>query len=215
MGSLSLPRNGFPVGHSLEISDPFARELGLSQVSSLISVSLSREHVYCVVFVPFTREHIYNGGSILPIFRSEIGDGSSVPGIREHGSDPFLKDHDYFIESNMPGLKGAARVDIGFRKASGCWGSACVGAFPTQECRIGVVISRVHDLDLRGSESRAPDPSDLRLDPQGSIKAMLSVEISGVTKLIAKSWVPNPIFKSMLTPVTRSLGLISDGSPLS
>ena len=43
--SLVLPRNGFSVGHSLEISDPFARELGLSQVSSLLSVSLSREHV--------------------------------------------------------------------------------------------------------------------------------------------------------------------------
>ena len=40
--SLSLPRNGFPVGLSLEISDPFARELGLSQVPSLISFSLSR-----------------------------------------------------------------------------------------------------------------------------------------------------------------------------
>ena len=43
--SLSLPRNGFPVCHSLEISDPFAREIGLSQVPSLISVSLSRELV--------------------------------------------------------------------------------------------------------------------------------------------------------------------------
>ena len=43
--SLSLPRNGFPVGHSLEISDPCAMELGRSQVSSLISVSLSRELV--------------------------------------------------------------------------------------------------------------------------------------------------------------------------
>ena len=43
--SLSLPQNGFPVGHSLEISDPFARELGLSQVYTLISVSLFRELV--------------------------------------------------------------------------------------------------------------------------------------------------------------------------
>ena len=42
--SLSLPRNGFPVGHGFEISDPFARELGLSQVVSLISVSLSRDY---------------------------------------------------------------------------------------------------------------------------------------------------------------------------
>ena len=41
--SLSLPRNGFPVGLSLEISDPFARELVLSQVPSLIYVPLSRE----------------------------------------------------------------------------------------------------------------------------------------------------------------------------
>ena len=30
------------------------------------------------------------------IFRSEIGDGSSVPGTREHGSDPFPKDHVFF-----------------------------------------------------------------------------------------------------------------------
>ena len=66
--SPSLPRYGFPVGHSLEISDPFAREIGLSQVSSLISVSLSRELVYCVVFDPFPREHNYYGGSILSIF---------------------------------------------------------------------------------------------------------------------------------------------------
>ena len=94
--SLSLRRNGFPVGHNLEISDPFTRELGLSQVSSLISVSFSREHVYCVGFVPFPRENIYYGGNILPIFRSEFGDGSSVPGTREHGSDPFPKDHDFF-----------------------------------------------------------------------------------------------------------------------
>ena len=43
--SLSLPRNGFPVGLSIEISDSFARELGLSQVPSLISVSLPRELV--------------------------------------------------------------------------------------------------------------------------------------------------------------------------
>ena len=43
--SLSLPRNGFPVGLNIEISDPFARELGLYQVSSLISVFLSRELV--------------------------------------------------------------------------------------------------------------------------------------------------------------------------
>ena len=41
--SLSLPRNGFPVDLNIEISDPFARVLGLSQVSSLISVSLPRE----------------------------------------------------------------------------------------------------------------------------------------------------------------------------
>ena len=46
--SFSLPRNGFPVCHSLEISDPFARELGLSQVYSLIYVSLSRELVSLV-----------------------------------------------------------------------------------------------------------------------------------------------------------------------
>ena len=44
--SLSVPRNGFSVGHSLEISDPFARELGLSQVSSLNSISLSREFAF-------------------------------------------------------------------------------------------------------------------------------------------------------------------------
>ena len=43
--SLSLPRNGFPVGLNIEISDSFARELGLSQVPSLISISLSRELV--------------------------------------------------------------------------------------------------------------------------------------------------------------------------
>ena len=33
--SPSLPQKGFPVGHSLEVSNPFARELGLSQISSL------------------------------------------------------------------------------------------------------------------------------------------------------------------------------------
>ena len=43
--SLSLPRKGFLVSHSLEGSVPFARELGLSQILSLISVSRSREHV--------------------------------------------------------------------------------------------------------------------------------------------------------------------------
>ena len=102
--SPSLPRNGSPVGHRLEISDPFARELGLSEVVSLISVSLSREHVYCVIFVPFPREHTYYGGSILPVFRSEIGEGSSVPGTREHGSDPFPKGHVFFVESKMLGL---------------------------------------------------------------------------------------------------------------
>ena len=42
--SLSIPRNGFPVGLSLEISVSFAKELGLSHVP-LISVSLSKELV--------------------------------------------------------------------------------------------------------------------------------------------------------------------------
>ena len=51
---------------------------------------------------------------------------------------------------------------------------------PTQEGRIDVVNSGVHNLDLRRSESRAPDPSDIRLslDPQQSIKAMPSAEMS-------------------------------------
>ena len=61
----------------------------------------------------------------MPIFRSEIGDGSSVPGTREHGSDPLSKDHDFFVESNMLRLKGASRVDIG-------------AVFPAQASRIGM-----------------------------------------------------------------------------
>ena len=89
--SPSLHRNGFPVDHSHVISDPFAREFGLPQVFSLISVSRSREHVYCVVLVPSPWELIYYGRSILPFFLSENGDGSSVPDSRELGSDPFPK----------------------------------------------------------------------------------------------------------------------------
>ena len=85
MGTPSLHRNGYPVGHSLVISDPLARELGLLQVFSLISVSRSREHVYCVVLVSSPWEDIYYGGSILPVFLSEICS-------REHGSVPFPKD---------------------------------------------------------------------------------------------------------------------------
>ena len=91
--SPSPHRNGFPVDHSFVISDPLARELGLPQVFSLIFVFRSREHVYCVVLVSSPWEHIYYGGSILPFFLLEIGDGSLVPGSREHGSDPLPKDH--------------------------------------------------------------------------------------------------------------------------
>ena len=56
-------------------------------------------HLSCVVLVPSSREHIYYGGCILSI--SAV---ISVPGTREHGSDPFPKDHDLFGDSNMLGL---------------------------------------------------------------------------------------------------------------
>ena len=44
----------------------------------------TREHGFCVGSVPFSGEHSYAGESILPVFRSENGDVSSVMCIREH-----------------------------------------------------------------------------------------------------------------------------------
>ena len=76
--SLPLPRKGFP-GANL-----------LCSVSSLSSVSFTREHVsvsLCeitfsggVVSTPFSGEHFYYGGSILPVFGSANGAGILVPG---------------------------------------------------------------------------------------------------------------------------------------
>ena len=47
------------------------------------------------------------------------------------------------------------------------------------------------------------------------IKAMPSTEMSDVTMLMPKSWVSDPVFKSMPTPATGSMVLLSAGSPLS
>ena len=65
---------GFPVGHSLVISDHFARELGLSQVFSLISISLPRELVspcerkssICSQVVSAVETNLANGSEFLP-----------------------------------------------------------------------------------------------------------------------------------------------------
>ena len=69
---IQVSRNGFPVGHNLVISDPFARDLGLSQVFfSLISVSLSREHGYLIPFSSYLGVFIFQ-------LRAEERDSTSV-----------------------------------------------------------------------------------------------------------------------------------------
>ena len=121
-----------------------------------------------MVFVPFSRDHRYSGGFILLVFRSANNAGSSVPGTKEHGSDPFPRDHVVFVESYMPGLKGAAGECLGCRKESGCRDST----FPAQSSRIGDVILKVHVLDIMRPESRSLDPIDngkLRLDPREGV----------------------------------------------
>ena len=149
--SLSLPRKGVP---------------GDNHLPSMFSVFFTREHDSCVVFAPLSRDHIYSGGSMLPVFQSANGDRISVPGTREHGSDPFLRDHDLFVESNMPGHKEAVGVLLGYRKASGLLDSAFDEAVPTQVSRIG---------------------DGLSLDPHGSVMAMPTVETSSIMKPMPSS----------------------------
>ena len=107
-----------------------------------------------------------HGAVTLQVFRSENGAGISVPGTRDYGYDPSPKDYVLFVESSMPGLKGAAREELGF-----------------------FINSEVHDIELRGSESRVPDPSNnnnLSLVPHKGIKSIPTVKAYGV-KLLPSS----------------------------
>ena len=115
---------------------------GVSRLPSVISVSSTRDHDYCVVFVPFFREHSYLVGCILLVFRSANGAVFLVPDIRDLGSDPFPRDHDLFGEINMPGLKGAASVDLGDRQIS----DRRVLVFPSQASQVGFVNLKILDL---------------------------------------------------------------------
>ena len=94
--SLSIPRNGSPVGDNIEVSVPFAREFGISQGFSLIFVSLSREHVSLCersssVALTNRGHHIQKGVSPSLTQKRDIDDGSLFPtGLRgEDSSDPL------------------------------------------------------------------------------------------------------------------------------
>ena len=108
---------------------------GASHLPAVISVSTTRDHDSYVVFVSFSREHSYLDGCILLVYRSANGAGFLVPDTREHGSDPFPRDHDLFDEINMPSLKEAAGVDLGYGQDSGHRDLA----FPAQASQIGDV----------------------------------------------------------------------------
>ena len=127
-------------------------------------------------------------GCILLIFRSANIAGFLDPDTREHGFDPFPKGHDLFGEINMPGLKGAAGVDLGNGQVSGRRDLD----FPSQASRIGDVKLEILDLNLMGLEALAPDPiSSLRLDPHVGVKALPTAHKSGITKPMPSSvsWV--------------------------
>ena len=95
-------------------------------------------------------------------------------------------------------LASIAAVDSGVPDVTGKIGS------------VGVVNPGVHDLDLSGSQV-----PDLNLDHQKYIKTLPPAALSGNTKLMAKSRVPEPVLKSLPMPATGSLGLFSAGFPLS
>ena len=75
---------------------------------------------------------------------------------------------------------------------------------------VGIVSSRDLDRDLRGSRA-----SDLRLDLLNCIKASPSMEVAGDTRLKAKSWILDPVFKSLLSPARGMQDLFSAGYLLS
>ena len=75
---------------------------------------------------------------------------------------------------------------------------------------VGIVSSWDLDRDLRGSRA-----SDLRLDLLNCIKASPSMEVAGDTRLKAKSWILDPVFKSLLSPARGIRDLFSAGYLLS
>ena len=95
-GGVSLSRNGSPVGESLEVFVSFAKEIGLFQGSSLISVSLKRGHVSLCernssVALNSRGHHIQIGVSPSLSQKRDIDDGSLFPAeLRgEDSSDPL------------------------------------------------------------------------------------------------------------------------------
>ena len=235
--SPSLPRNGFFVRLSLEISDPFARELGLSQVPSLISVSLSRELVSQVVLavgadIAIDLPAVLKGGSLY----SSSGDESLPLVFGSVLPDPILCKRKGINFSLIPSgcrkvasyfdrvLKdGNAEASINETYKAGSVGlSSDLHIFvltisdlvrsdddvrPMSSVPHGVVYSFP-----KGSNLSDPSVKRMRLDPQECFKANLLEEMSGVTKMMPKTGVLDPAYKSLPSPVTGSIDLQSAGS---
>ena len=192
--------------------------------------------------VPISREQVYYGNSILPDFQAVndtvISVSSlhvsflglfgeiSLPGERDLPKKPGRPNQ------NLSSLSPQKRRTVygclfpsGFRRgaiastdllkmevdlASIAAAGSDVPAITGKINSVGVVNPGVLDLDLSGSQT-----PDLSLDHQKYIRALPPTALSGDTKLMPESQVPEPVLKSLPTPVTGLLGLFSAGYPLS
>ena len=180
-----------------------------------VSLSLPRKevprdnHLPSVITVSFTREHDSYVVSVPVSSRSANGAGISVLGTREHGSDPFPRDHDLFVESNMSGFTGTRLAktksfrdtvivddpdvaDLSLEPHEG------VKAFPTAVMSSVTKMMSSPGSSVNGYELGSPDPVDggnggrfgsgLTSESgtrQQGVKVMSSAETSGITKSLS------------------------------
>ena len=224
--SLSL-RNGSPVAVVFEVSVPFAKEIGLSNVFSSIIVSLSREHIslcesissgdfklpdFSVVSVPVTKEHGFDGTVEVVPRKSSCRHDASCPG----------KGHDFPISAQQgPSIIGSgepAQVRCGgrprsrpFLRKSELLGSDSRGPYPIKgvvkgDSRVAVAGSRssiARDLKIgTGSMPR------VRLDCVGSLgtsrrrqsRSMSQIYGSVVLRTVGEDLVSAAFDRSIIDP---------------
>ena len=232
--SLSLPRYGFPVGLNIGVSVSFPRDHGFYVGSVPFSreqvyygnsilpdfqavndtvISVSRLHVSFLGLAPYSREHVLFGEISLPGER-DLPKKPGRPNQNLSSLSPQKRRTVYGCLFPSGFRRGAIastdllkmEVDLASIAAAGSDVPAITGKINS----VGVVNPGVLDLDLSGSQT-----PDLSLDHQKYIRALPPTTLSGDTKLMPESQVPEPVLKSLPTPATGSLGLFSAGYPLS
>ena len=184
--SPSLSRNGFSLSSELGFSSSWSVSVSVSV--SFFGGSNFPDDIHLtsfssVISVSSTWKHVSYGGSYLPELQESIGDGAWSHKQADEATDST---HSVDLLETAPSGMVPSRSKVGLPVPSSL-GRGLVGAgFPTSPHEFG------HCSTSRSCELRS--------------KCEL---FAGYRD--AQIWVPDPVFKSLPTPATRSLGLILTG----